>query len=347
MKRFGENVIIHTGLILLLVGELFVGYWFINLTDFMKILGFGLHIILVILFAYILKKIEVGDSKNNINFTLVAFIFGLVLPVYGMLGMYLISLSMRKIKVPPKEYFETDETILPGKYKAIIKDVDGNILGVMREELDIDAFKDIFASGDRQLEENAINKLSKLVNKHSVAILKDVIKNCSSDTKILAASALTEVEDRIIKKIQDLRKNLKQGPENYSEILELARTYDLYCYLGVLDSVIEKYYQKLALEHYRKFLTHHPNHREASLEYGRILLNTGNVEEAIRNLRYAIELSPQNPNPRIWLAEAYYELGNYKAVRDVCYKLTEFERLPENIREIVNWWAIGEPLPQN
>ncbi|MFQ5824482.1 MAG: tetratricopeptide repeat protein [bacterium] len=347
MTKLGKNGITHTALLLVFSGEVLAGYWLMTLSNIMKILGLGLHVILVILFAYLFKKIKVGNTQGNINFALVALILALVLPVYGMLGMSLLYLSMFMIKVKAVDYFEVDDSFLPEKYKFLIKDVDNNILAIKRDELNIDAFKDIFRSYDRQLEENAINKLSKLVNKHSVAILKEVIKNSSSDTKILAASALIEMEDKIIKKIEEFRNFLQDQPENTSAILELARTYDLYCYLGVLDSVIQKYYQKLALEQYRKFLEYQPNHLKANLEYGRILLNAGYVEEAIRTLKYAIGLTPQNPNPHIWLAEAYYELADYKSLTNVCHKLTEFEKLPENIKEIVHWWVNVEQFPQN
>ena len=80
------------------------------------------------------------------------------------------------------------------------------------------------------------------------------------------------------------------------------------------------------------------------MEYGRILLNAGRTEDAIKNLRLALALSPEDVNPQIWLAEAYYRSQDYDNVRNLCSKLANTEKLPENVKEIVDWWNIEEEV---
>ena len=122
-------------------------------------------------------------------------------------------------------------------------------------------------------------------------------------------------------------------------VLELARAYDLYCYLGVLDSAIESYYINLAIEKYSEFLKLYPYHQEAMLEYGRVLLNAGKRNDAIEAFSQAAANSPDNPNPYIWLAEAYYESEDYEATTKVCQQLSSLARVPGNFKSVLNCWT--------
>ncbi len=336
-----KNFLLHTGIIIVLVLEFLAGYWLISASSSMRLLFFGVHLLLVVIFTLLFKNIKSGKFQENRNFIYVAFAISTVLPVYGMLGMFCVYIYVRNAKTQVRECFETDEHFLSDGRKVWIKDVVRDAIDIKRNELEVDAFRDVLQTNDPRLEENAISKLSRSLTKQSVNILKDVVKTSTSDTKILAASALIEMEDTIIAKIDTLRAQVYQNPDE-DGILELARAYDLYCYLGVLDTVSEKYYQNLALEQYETFLQIASGHREANLEYGRILLNSGRTEDAIKNLRLALALSPEDVNPQIWLAEAYYRSHDYDNVRKLCTKLANAKKLPENLSEVVDWWKSDE-----
>ncbi len=333
-----KNFLLHTGIIIVLVLEFLAGYWLTSASSSMRLPFFGVHLLLVVIFTLLFKNIKSEKFQENSNFTYVAFAIASVLPVYGMLGMFSVYLYLRNAKTQSREYFETDENFHSDHRQVWIKDVERDAIDIKRNEMEVDAFRDVLRTNDRQLEENAISKLSRSLTRNSINILKDVVKTSSSDTQILAASALTEMEDKIITKIETLRAQVDQNPDEKT-VLELARVYDLYCYLGVLDTVSEKHYQKLALEQYRSFLQMQSGHRTANLEYGRILLNAGRTEDAIKNLRLALALSPEDVNPQIWLAEAYYRSQDYDNVRKLCTNLADTKKLPENIQEVVDWWT--------
>lgn len=338
-----KNLAIHIFLIVVVLCEVLAGYLILTLPNLMKMFGFGLHLFLVFLFTFLLKRIHIENSPVDQNFAFIALVLSLALPVYGPLGILLLYASMRFFKVEPREYFELDEGFLSEKYNFSLKDVDRTIISIKSDELEIEAFKDIFKTNDRQLEENAISKLSKMVNRRAVSILREVVETSGSDTKILAASALIDMEDKVVTKIEKIKNDLNETPDNLDAALELARSYDLYCHLGILDVAVENYYQRLALEEYRNFLRHRPDHPEANFEYGRILLKTRHEAEAVPILKKAVDLSPRNPSPRIWLAEAFYELGDYEAVMEVCQGLSKIDEIPVKFKEIVDWWKIGQP----
>lgn len=338
-----KSILIHISVLVVLVFELLAAYWFISASSSMRFLLCGVHLLLVAIFTLLGKNIKSEKFQENSNFTYVAFAISAVMPVYGMVGMSCVYLYLRNAKAQARQYFETDEQFLSDRRQVWIKDVGRNAIDIKRNEMEVDAFRDVLRTNDRQLEENAINKLSRSLTKESVSILKDVVKTSASDTKILAASALIEMADKIITKIETLRAQVYQNPDGPT-ILELARAYDSYCYLDVLDTVSQKHYQNLALEQYGAFLQIDSGHREANLEYGRILLNSGKTEDAIKNLRLALALSPEDVNPQIWLAEAYYRSQDYDNVRKLCTKLADTKKLPEDIREVVDWWTTQDDV---
>jgi len=332
-----KNSLLNLILVVLTAVDVYVGYQTILLHSDQFLSGIGIHIILALSFAGCIKKLRENNDHQNANFTLVALLLALTIPVYGMLGILLLYFSTKMIRMEPIQYFETgdmDQTPLD----RLIKRNSDDVIELRRDDLEIDAFKDIFKSHDPYLEENAINKLSKIVTKESVDILKNVVEQSTSDTKILAATAIIEMEDKIIAEIDTTQKSLEENPENSDAILELARLYDLYCYLDVLDSAVQRYYQDLALEQYQTFFNFQPDHFDATLEHGRILLRAGKYQKAIDMLRHASKLQPDNPNPYIWLAEAHYDLGNYDAVSSICYKLRSLQKLPLNLEPVVEVW---------
>ncbi|MFQ5770723.1 MAG: hypothetical protein ACE5HX_09315, partial [bacterium] len=111
--RLSHSVFLLFTLLFIVLGELLAGYWIISLAPVMKILGFGLHALLVVLFALIVRNIKVKDCAVDRNFALVSFTLTLAIPVYGMVAMTLFYLIMRKVKMQPVKYFEIDESILP------------------------------------------------------------------------------------------------------------------------------------------------------------------------------------------------------------------------------------------
>ncbi|MFQ5637653.1 MAG: tetratricopeptide repeat protein [bacterium] len=341
-----RNLFIHFILLIVVTLEGLVSYKLITVAVFYKVIYLVCHIVLGFFFSRLLKKIECEGIPQDSNVVFISLILSWSIPFYGMLGMLILSISMEILKIQPVEYFDFDIDVISKHTHPFPSHVDRNIVSIKSEELEIEAFQDIFMGPDRQLQENAINKLSKIINRDSVTLLKDVIKKSRSDIKMLAASAMIDMEDEIIKKIERFKHSLSENPENEMDLLELARSYDLYCYLGLLDAVVLSYYSNLGLEQYQRFLERRPDHIEAKMEYGRLLLHSGNSEKAVSVLSSACEGSPEDPKPRLWLAEAYYELLEYEKVSEVCQQLSHLKPIPSKFKEIVNWWAPEKPDSQ-
>ena len=154
---------------------------------------------------------------------------------------------------------------------------------------------------------------------------------------------MTEIEGKIINGIDDLRNKIDALPNDIQSILDLARIYDLYCYLGVLDSSSISMYREMAIEKYEKHVTINPRPSPGVvMEYGRILYNAGQDAAAIENLNEAAKLAPVNPSPKIWLAEVYFESKNYEKVVDICRDILTYENLPDRSKEVADLWVKTE-----
>jgi len=334
-----RNGVIYFIIALLIILDAAIGF-FIFKSDFSdRYMLIALHVGFALLFFVLFRRVENKKFIEKHNFTLIALILSVAIPVYGMLGMTIIHLFVRRAEVPRKDYFAVEQEFLPESHKALLKNVDQHVIGITRDELDIDAFRDIFLGNDKQLEESAINKISRSLTKNAVRLLKEVIQTTTSDTRVMAASALIEMEGRVIKKIESLRDHLQEKPTDMETVLELARTYDLYCYLDVLEPALERYYHNLAIQQYEYFLKFQSEHQEANLEYGRILLNSGDNRKAIAVLNHIRSMAPDDINSRIWLAEAHYNEADFHNVRHICRELTHFETIPERIKDVVTLWS--------
>lgn len=277
--------------------------------------------------------------KARTDLFYIAIVLAICLPVYGIIGMSLLFVSLKHLRVKKGGRFEVEGVFQPRKHKMFLRYPDRKRWQVEQDELDISSFRDVFRLGDIEMEEIVIDKLSKTLTRQSVAILKEVLLTSGSDTKILAATALTEIEGKIIGKIDDLRYLLKKDGEDLKTMLELARTYDLYCYLGVLDIASVKTYQERAIRLYERYLASYPKSPDIAMEYGRLLHNAEREKQAIEILTRAVELAPENASPRIWLAEVLFEAGNYERVTEVCDDILALESVPERSKEVAALWA--------
>ena len=332
--RMTRDLLVHFGFWLLVIGDLVAGYWIIVLQHPAKLWGWSLHLALVVLFWVLVQNVRFHHRRIDGTFPLVALALALVFPVYGMAGTiiicYLQILTTEKPVDPQRDWLPPANRWLSA--------ADPDVENIKREHMEIAAFEDIFRGNDRRLQENAINRLAKMINKRAVVLLQDVVKNATAPMRTMAAAALSDMESKIVYKIDSLRHELQQSSRDEQATLELARTYDVYCHLGILDADLQKYYRQLAIEKYQHFLAREPEHYAANLEYGRLLLNSGRPQEAIVVLARAATLAADDPNASIWLAEANYELGDFKAVSEVCKSLARIAPLPEDVRDLVSCW---------
>ncbi len=331
------------GLIILLalctVAEGATAFWLFHASKSMLVLALFTHLLLCLFYLGLLYFYQKKDEVVNYNFMLIAGAVSLIIPVYGMTGLTIIFFAIGNNTENEQDYFEFDDSKLSSKLDEILTQLDEDIIGFIRSEQNIDALKDIFLSGDQQLEETAIQKLNQLGTKAAVTILQTVVEQSKTDVKILAASALTAIEEKTVEKIESLQSSLAAEPENPQGLLELAQAFDLYCHLGVLDSSLITYYQNLGIEYFRKYCQLAPQDNRARTELGRLLLKSQRFEEAKSLFRELVEEYADDFNAKIWLAETYYADGEYHLLRQTCREIEATGDVPEICADTVSWWT--------
>ncbi len=333
------TILKNIGFCLIIAVDALAGYWLVTLPGWLKLLAFALHVLLVLMAYFILKSIRFRDFKVETNFAWITLSLSLILPVYGLLATLILAHVINVAGLRRSAYFDVEPELAPESYTRLLTRRTPDIFEMHQEAIDMQSYRDVFKSNDRQLEETAIRKLSKLMTRESVAILRDVVRTATSDSKVMAATALIDMEDRISGRIESLRAQLAGNPGDNACRLELARAYDLYCYLDVLDRELREHYRRLAIQEYRSYLIANPRHTRAIYEYGRTLLAAGELDKARRVLSTAVSLAPHDPAAHLWLAEAHYESGDYSSAAAICRRINSFANLPDYMRPVTGWWV--------
>lgn len=339
MKNSIYKIALSSLLLICTAADAATAHWIFNTHGAALIWPISVHILLCLLFVSLLYLHQKSGDAMNFNFLLIASVVACIFPAYGMAGLTIIYFLNFKRTDDEQDYFEFDDSTVPDSLDELIALLDEDIVGFIRAEQNIDALKDIFLSGDQQLEETAIQKLSKLGTKSAVTILRSVVEQSTTDVKILAASALTGIEEKTVSEIDRLQKAIEAEPATQDHLLELARTFDLYCHLGVLDSSLLAYYQNLGIEKYQQYCQAVPGDSRAKTELGRLLLKTGRIDEAKSVFAQLIEAAPEDFNPKIWLAETYYAGGDYARVREICRDIQSCGDVPDICVDTISWWT--------
>lgn len=71
----------------------------------------------------------------------------------------------------------------------------------------------------------------------------------------------------------------------------------------------------LPILYYEKAINKYPQYAITHAQYGKYLVEIGQVEAGIAKLQHAIDLDPKLPAAHAWLAEAYYEQGKKQLAR--------------------------------
>lgn len=98
--------------------------------------------------------------------------------------------------------------------------------------------------------------------------------------------------------------NYKQAAGLFAQALQMDPTYSQAAfYLGLTYNAL--YEEDKAQEYYKKAIEIDPDYLEAHADYGGMLLDIGDVDEAIRQFNIVLQRDPQNTDALTMLAQAY------------------------------------------
>ena len=174
----------------------------------------------------------------------------LFLPVYGGIGSFLVFEYRRR---------RSGKALLVDGYADYIRSAgaedqetadplaDGSVEQMVSRELSIQSYMDIMRGVDRTLKKALIAKILQEWTPSAVDLLKVALRDEVYEIRSFAATALTTIEDRVNRNIQDMRRSVLRSPDDASLKLKLAESYLGYAGSGLLDSNSSHHYAEIAL----------------------------------------------------------------------------------------------------
>jgi tetratricopeptide (TPR) repeat protein len=117
-------------------------------------------------------------------------------------------------------------------------------------------------------------------------------------------AALDELDDGLKFYQKGYAQNYKKAVEHFEKALSIEPRYSQAAfYLGLTYNAL--YEQEKAQEYYKKAIEIDPDYLEAHANYGGMLLDIGNVDEAIRQFNIVLQRDPKHTTSLTLIAQAY------------------------------------------
>jgi hypothetical protein len=183
------------------------------------------------------------------------------------------------------------------------------------------AFSDILAFGTVAQKRELITLVTKHFEPRFAGVLKMALDDSNNATRVQAASAVARIQDDMMSRSQALRKAAASGtPES---LLALARHHDEHGKTGLLDPEGSNASRITALDAYQRYLQKVPGDAGAQAAVGRLLLQSGKLEETCTWLKQSIDSGEASAETTIAYLEALFRLRRFDELRAVSRKYSK------------------------
>ncbi len=183
-----------------------------------------------------------------------------------------------------------------------------------------DSFRDILANGTQQQKRDAVVLMGgkpERFRPEFAPALRSALVDSDSSIRILAASVITNIEKSFQSRTMAADQAVARSPDSVDHLLQQAKLYDDYAFTGLLEQDREEANRERAKEAYRKVLALQPDNREAALALGRLLVRSGEFEEALEWLPHTPQYREGDPQLMLWYAESLYRLERFGELREL------------------------------
>jgi len=204
------------------------------------------------------------------------------------------------------------------------------------------SFTDVMRLGSEDQKRRALARMTTRFHPRLSPPFKIALKDPSNAIRVQAATAIAKLERNFMQVLERIEEARVREPHNHQLLYALARFYDDYAFTGILDGELEKQNRKRALESYKAYLQHDPNHADAWVAVGRILYRSGQHEEAAEWLQQAIDKGIKVKTMYLWYFESLFRMRKFEALRKAANThgrdALSHEDLPHHVREAVTLW---------
>src|SRR5262249_37068177 len=113
------------------------------------------------------------------------------------------------------------------------------------------------------------------------SVLRAALNDANNAIRVQAATGITKIENDFMSRAMALSRFVADEPDNSELLKKIARHFDDYAYIGLLDPDREKDCREKALQYYNRYLALSPGDRGARIAVGRILIRDHQFEQAV------------------------------------------------------------------
>ncbi len=273
-------------------------------------------------------------STNKDNLFLFFFSICFFIPYLGVIGLYTAWLAgLNWPQAVTRDIYDlTKEPPLPyHPLKISEKNIYGQagLAGVIKNA----------ASPDKRLK--AIMATRQLDDRDAVPILRLALKDPVDDIRLLAYSMLDAKEEKINSGIQAIEKTLPKSKGSTKARLhkEIANHYWELSYLGLAQGDVMNHVLNQSCDNLGIAIDLEPDDAGSCFESGRVLLRLGRQKEAMDRFTEAMKYGISANDVLPYMAEAEFNMKNYKHVKLLLNKLPEEAKQIPSLNKITDFWS--------
>jgi hypothetical protein len=232
------------------------------------------------------------------------------------------------------EHDDHDEAFLKG-VSALQRDA--------AEKTGVTSLIDLLQFGDFVQKQKVVTLVAREYRPEFAPVLARALTDASNAVRVQAATAITAIEERFVRKTTELTARSRRAPDDVDRLLALARHYDDYAFSGILDPIRERENRDRALEQYRQVIARRPDDGATHVAACRIMIRQGRYFDAMPFLAAALIHDDKNPSLLAWYFECLYLTGEFTALRAAIAfdgaTVMDWPLLPLRLCDALRMWA--------
>ncbi len=226
----------------------------------------------------------------------------------------------------------------------------GSAEEIIFQELSIQSYTDIMRGSNALLKKALIGKILQEWTPNAVSLLKLALKDEVYEIRSYASTALTTIEDRMNRAIQDARRSAQTAPQDFGLKLKLARAYINYAESGLLDASSAAHYASIATDILKNVDDQVALEEDFYIErlslQGQAARLTNDETTQLNVYKNILEKHPQHQETLGHLCEYHFKQRNFTALSDCCTQFLAVTQTEHPLIEPARLWSpqsITEP----
>ena len=277
-----------------------------------------------------------NNEKYKNTWIGMVILIALCMPLVGILFILITSFQSNnkdKINIPVKR------DIISGDNKSISLPTNQNHqTKIIKEKINLQSFIDIIHSkGNETLKIKFLNLLSENISLNSIKMIKQAMRDESSEVKIIAVSTLKKIEKPLLETIQKWYKKTKFNPYDENAWFYLGLACLKYCQVGIPDELNTTNYLKQSEKAFLHVLSTNPERTDAYLKLSEIYFENSEYNRAIENINKYLFFSPNDNKGYILKCEILFQQKKIKQLREFLKQKETTDR--DKLHSLKTVWA--------